>query len=269
MKEALTIERLVCPRCGSSLEGDPECITFQCAGCYYYFIISPGGLKEIRIRAAVPDEGVTENSIFLPFWSIEIDTAQLRNRMMRSLGRIRKIRRGIAAAGIEGSGDSEGFLTSQSDSGTARLKMLSGLSSRKALPGEREIETLLAGIESARSFRIYIPAFPAGNPFAYLKAGSFFTRSQPVFKTDSSLIPGRSVMCSVDQKEAQGLIDFIFFATLPPSILKCGEFLESVSLSPAGRPELINFPFTIESGAIVSQIGGFHFSRRLIDRDAL
>ncbi len=265
MNGSLTIERLVCPRCGSALEGNPECITFQCAGCYNYFIISRSGLKEIRIRGALPNDGISDDSIFLPFWSIEIDTVQLRIRMLRSLERIRKTVGEIAAGRIENGGELEDASATESGSGTARLRMLAGLSNRKAAPGGREIETLLSSIESAGSFRVYVPAFPARNPFAYLKAGRFFTKNQPVFKTDPSVIPGRSVMCSVDQREAEGLIDFMFFATLPSSILKCGEFLENVSLSPAGRPELINFPFTAGKRSIVSQIGGFNFSRRLIE----
>ncbi len=125
---------------------------------------------------------------------------------------------------------------------------------------------LVGWIESASVLKIYVPAFRSPNTYAYLKVGRLFTRLQPSFTIVRSDGDGRPILCALRASEAIALIDFIFFATLPDSIQRKGEALEQVRLHPARPPRLIEFPFAARGASLVSVIGGFWISGRLVEQ---
>jgi hypothetical protein len=271
MKDALTVERLSCPHCGAQLKGGSEYITFQCGSCFNHFIITDGGLKGINIVTAVPEGGLPEKAIYLPFWAVEIDKAAMRSEIAESIGHLKKINGTIASTRLEKEKEEEDFRLFTPDKGTGmeKIEMIAKIPPHRAVPGDKEIRFLLEKIESGGPFIVYVPAFVSGNPFSYLKVGRFLTALQPGFTRERSTVPGRSARCVISRNEAESLIDLVFFATLPRQILACGKFLERVSLTASGHSELIDFPFLKTEREILSAIGGFSFSPRLLDRSLL
>ncbi len=264
MSNTLTLKRLVCEHCGAELSGLSDCITFQCETCYRYFIITPEGLKDIAVYTAICEEQYKEQLLQLPFWVIEIDRALLRKEIEESLSELRTHKGTIAKTKLEKDPEDEiDFLSVNLHTGMEKLNIIA---SQRLIPGSREIEYLISTIESFKSFFIYIPAFISKNPFAYLKVGKLLTGKQPAFKIEKSTLPGKPVMCALQQDEAVELIDFVFFATLPPSILKCGDFLNPISLKVSGTPRLVLFPFQKRKNSFFSIIGEFSISHRLVDR---
>lgn len=134
-----------------------------------------------------------------------------------------------------------------------------------AAPG---LAGLVGWIEAGDSLNIYVPAFRSPNTYAYLKVGRLLTRLQPSFRLVRSEGDGRPILCALRADEAVALVDFIFFATLPESIQRTGEALEKVRLRPARPPRLIEFPFKARGASLVSVIGGFWISGRLVEAAA-
>ena len=263
MNNALTLKRLVCEHCGAELSGLSDCITFQCETCYRYFIITPEGLKDIAVYTAIGEEPYNKQSLHLPFWVIEIDRNLLRKEIEGSLSELKNHKSTIAKTRLEK--DPEDETDSLSLNFHTGMEKLNIMASQRSIPGSREIEYLISTIESFESFFIYIPAFISRNPFAYLKVGKLLTGKQPPFKMEKSTLPGKPVMCALQQDEAVELIDFVFFATLPPSILKYGDFLNPISLKVSGAPRLVLFPFQKRKNSFFSLIGDFSISPRLVD----
>jgi len=265
MNNTLTLKRLVCKHCGSELSGLSDCITYQCDTCYSYFIITPEGLKDITVYTAVGDEQYNNQSLLLPFWLVEIDRKLLREETEKSLSELKELNSSIAKTKLDKNPEDENnILSFNLRTGMEKLNAMANTPSHKSIPGVREVEHLLNTIDSFKSFFIYVPAFLSRNPFAYLKIGKLLTKKQPSFEIEKSNLPGKAVMCALYQDEAIKLIDFIFFATLPSSILKCGDFLNPISLKPAGTPRLILFPFQKRTNSFFSLIGEFSVSPSLI-----
>ncbi|MCD6379345.1 hypothetical protein J7M07_02715 [bacterium] len=265
MNNVLTLKRLVCKHCGAELSGLSDSITFQCKTCYRYFIITPEGLKDIAVYTAIGKEQYKKQPLMLPFWLVEVDRKLLRKEIEKSLSELRKLNSSIAKTRLEKNPEDENNILSWNlHTGTEKLHAMANTSSHRSIPGSREIEYLLSTIESFKSFFIYIPAFISRNPFAYLKIGKLLTKKQPSFEIEQSTLPGKPVMCVLQQDEAVELIDFIFFATLPSSILKCGDFLNPISLKVSGSPRLVLFPFQKRTNSLFSLIGEFSVSSSLI-----
>jgi hypothetical protein len=201
----------------------------------------------------------------LPFWLVEVDRKLLRKEIEKSLSELKKLNSSIAKTRLEKNPEDENNILSWNlHTGMEKLNAMANTSSHRSIPGGREVEYLLSTIESFKSFFIYIPAFISRNPFAYLKIGKLLTKKQPSFEIEKSTLPGKPVMCALQQDEAIKLIDFIFFATLPPSILKCGDFLSPVSLKVSRAPKLVLFPFQKMSSSLFSLIGEFSVSPSLV-----
>lgn len=265
MNGTLTVKRLSCPHCGAELEGGSQYITFQCGSCFNHFIITGKGLEAINIITAIPESGLPQEIIFLPFWSVGIDREALKEKVAKSISLLRNKNGTIAATRLEEEKEEDFRLfTREKKTGMEKIGMIAKIPPHRSVPGEKEIEHLLSEINAAPSFAVYVPAFKSGNPFSYLKVGRLLTASQPAFARERSTAPGRSASCVIDREEAESLIDLVFFSTLSSRILACGEFLEGVSLKPSGRTELLNFPFRNAGRAVVSLIGGFSFSPRIL-----
>lgn len=70
-------------------------------------------------------------------------------------------------------------------------------------------------------------------------------------------------MCGLGPQDALRLVDYVFFATLPDSIMTCSGFMGGVSLE-AASPALIEFPFLERSGSLESLVGGFHIQSQMV-----
>jgi len=221
MPEELNIKPLRCRHCGGELPVMGQLVTFRCPSCLNYWVLAEEGLEPTFVYRAVPEGAggapAAGGELFLPFWTIEVDGADVRRQME------------TAAPGLGGQ---------------------------------------VGWIESGDSLKIYIPAFRSPNTYAYLKVGRLLTRLQPSFGIVRSEGDGRPVLCALRVNEAVALVDFIFFAALPDSVQRRGETLEKVRLHPTRPPRLIEFPFTARGASLVSVIGGFWISGRLVESAA-
>ncbi|MFO7916410.1 MAG: hypothetical protein R6U43_12060 [Candidatus Krumholzibacteriales bacterium] len=259
----LEIKRLVCPHCGRGLKGSEPYITRFCSTCLRHWIITENGLRSLSIRRAVAD---TEADLMLPFWVTIIDNRKLADDMDEAAGELRKQSGLMAGAGLNGADEDESTDQFIKKSGMEKMEMLSvGRGSRK-MAGRRGIDNFISEIRGRSNFRVYVPAFISSNPFAYLKAGRLLTSGQPAFGTEPSASLRNPVLCSVDSAEAVALTDFVFLASLPKSILRCGRMLKDIKVQAAAPPALVNFPFRAGNGSLISIIGGFSISSRLVQR---
>jgi hypothetical protein len=268
MKEAFRVMPLTCDHCGRPLPVMGHYVTFQCRTCFRYWVLTADGLRPITVFRALPPAEIQGEPTVLPFWVIGIDCRDLRAQMERVLGGLRESTRTIATAEIDMEEEEfEGFFTAGSESTTVmkRARFLSEASRTKNVPSAAEIQHLLGRIESAGTFLVYVPAFLSTNTYAYLKVGRLFTRRQPGYRIEKSSGLGRPVLCALQADEAVSLVDYVFFATLPTAIQENGDFLEHIHLTASGGPRLIEFPFERSGSSLVSCIGGFHISARLIE----
>jgi len=243
MTETLCIKPLRCGHCGHELPVMGQLVTFQCPDCCRYWVLSRDSIEPVtvfRAAAAGPDSGETAGEcIYLPFWVVEIDGAGLKTRIEEAVRELQSTTQAVMLTGYEGE-------------------------SVKNVPATSEITHLASRIESLEAFKVYVPAFKSLNTYAYLKVGRLLTRIQPSFALERSDGAGHPVLCALRAEEAVALIDFIFFATLPESIQSNGDFLQRIFLSPARPPRLVEFPFKERGASLVSIIGGFWISGRLV-----
>jgi hypothetical protein len=244
MTEALCIRLLRCNHCGRELPVMGQLVTFQCPGCFRYWVLSRDALEPITVFRAIQPEGAGPMGdgtiVHLPFWIAEVDGAGLRDRIEDAAKELQGATQAVLQAGFDG----------------ANLGKL---------PASSDIGYLTARIQSLGSLKVYIPAFKSLNTYAYLKVGRLLTRMQPSFKLERSDGAGHPVLCALRAEEAAALVDFIFFATLPESIQRNGDFLEKLHLSLARPPRLVELPFRTRGASLVSIIGGFWISGRLVD----
>jgi hypothetical protein len=245
MTEALCIRPVRCDHCGRELPVMGQLVTFQCPGCFRYWVLSRDALEPITVLRAVPPgvdgSTIAGDCIYLPFWVAEVDGAGLKGRIEDAVKELQGATQAVLQTGFEGE-------------------------NIKKLPASSEIGYLNARLESLGSLRVYIPAFKSLNTYAYLKVGRLLTRIQPSFGLERSDGAGHPVLCALRAEEAVALVDFIFFATLPESIRSNGDFLGKIHLVPARPPRLVEFPFRTRGASLVSIIGGFWISGRLVDR---
>jgi hypothetical protein len=234
--EAFKVLPLRCNHCGGELPVMGRSVTFRCPTCFRYWALTAGGLRPITVYRAVPQSAAAEadgasghdhpgEPVYLPFWVAVIDIDDLRDQFDRMLGP----------------------LLERSDNTST------------------ELDFILRRIETAGSYLVYVPAFYSINMYAYLKIGRLFTRRQPPNRIERSSGLGDPILCALEADEALPLIDFIFFATLPAEIQTNGDLLKHIHLKPADDPRLIEFPFEHSSGSLVSLIGGFAVSARLVE----
>jgi hypothetical protein len=243
MTETLCIKPLRCGHCGGGLPVMGQLVTFQCPECRRYWVLSSDSLEPVTVfRAASGDGDVRESDggrAYLPFWVVDVDGAELKGRIEEALGTLQGAAQAVIRTGCDGE-------------------------ISRGIPAASEIQHLAAKIGSLGTLRVYVPAFKSLNTYAYLKVGRLFTRIQPSFEIERSDGAGHPVLCALRAEEAVALIDFIFFATLPESIRSNGAFLEKIFLSPARPPRLVEFPFAERGASLVSIIGGFWISGRLV-----
>lgn len=244
MSEALCIKPLRCDHCGRELPVMGRLVTFQCPGCFRYWVLSRDSLEPITVFRAVTSEtnGSTSDGdcVYLPFWIAEVDGPGLKDRIENAVTELRDTAQATLRAGFEGE-------------------------NAKMLPASGEIGYLTARLAGLGSLRIFVPAFKSSNTYAYLKVGRLLTRIQPSFTLERSDGAGHPVPCALRAEEAEALMDFIFLATLPESIQNNGDFLEKIHLTPARPPRLVELPFRTRGASLVSIIGGFWISGRLVD----
>jgi len=267
MKETFRVMPLTCDHCGRTLPVMGQYVTFQCGTCFRYWVLTPDGLRTITVYRALPPAEIEDPAV-LPFWVIGIDCSDLRAQTERILGGLRETTRTIATAEFEMEQDRfEGFFTADPEiaATTKRANFLSDASRTKNVPPAAEIEHLLRRLEGDGTFLMNVPAFLSINTYAYLKVGRLFTRLQPGYRIEKSSGLGKPVLCALQADEAIALIDYIFFATLPTSIQENGDFLEHIHLRPSREPRLIEFPFERCGSSLVSCIGGFQISIRLVE----
>lgn len=268
MKDAFTVLPLTCAHCGRALPVMGHYVTFQCPTCFSYWVLTPDGLRPITVYRALTPAGAGDDQMVLPFWIAGIDCGDLRAQMERSLDDLRSATRTIATAEIEMEEDDfEGLFMAdhESEAFTKRARFLGEASRAKNVPSAAEINHLLSRIEGGGTFLVYVPAFLSLNTYAYLKVGRLFTRRQPTYRIEKSSGLGQPVLCALQADEALALIDYIFFATLPAAVQENGDLLQDIHLKTSGELRLVEFPFQRRGPALVSCIGGFQISARLVE----
>jgi len=243
MTETLCIKPLRCGHCGRELPVMGQLVTFQCPECSRYWVLSRDSIEPVTVFRAAPADAnacaAGGECVYLPFWVVEVDGGGLKIQIEEAVKELQSAAQAVIRTGYEGE-------------------------SVKKIPVASEIVHLAARIESLGSFKVYVPAFKSLNTYAYLKVGRLFTRIQPSFGLERSDGAGHPILCALRAEEAVALIDFIFFATLPESIQSNGDFLDKIFLSPARPPRLVEFPFKERGASLVSIIGGFWISGRLV-----
>lgn len=221
-----------------------QLVTFQCPGCFRYWVLSSEALEPITVFRVAPQESAREadeaGRIHLPFWLVEVDGAGIKAQIEDAVKELQGASQAVLQTGF------------------------AGVSVMK-LPASSEMGFLAERLEKLGSLVVYVPAFKSLNTYAYLKVGRLLTRIQPSFALERSDGAGHPILCALRSEEAVALVDFIFFATLPESIQENGDFLQRIHLAPARPPRLVELPFRMRGASLVSVIGGFWISGRLVD----
>jgi len=269
MKDAFTVRPLRCDRCGSELPVMGQFVTFQCQTCFQYWILSPEGLKPVQAYRAAPKREPERDTIYLPFWVIEVDCADLRNQVTTTVTELHETTKVIAGTQVELEKDTElESLVRENfgyDVSMRAARFVQEASKAVSAPTAAEVNYMLRRVESAGKYYIYVPSFKSVNTYAYLKIGRLMTKRQPGYRALKSSGVARSILCALQADEALSLMDFVFFATLPESIQESSDFLERIRLKPSGRPHLIEFPFEQQGRSFASLVADFQISGRLIE----
>jgi len=243
MTETLCIKPLRCGHCGRELPVMGQLVTFQCPECSRYWVLSGDSIEPVAVFRAAPADANPADAgganVYLPFWVVDVDGAGLKAQIEEAMRELQSAAQAVIRTGYEGE-------------------------NAKKIPAASEISHLAARIESLGTFKVYVPAFKSLNTYAYLKVGRLLTRIQPSFGLERSDGAGHPVLCALRAEEAIALVDFIFFATLPESTQSNGDLLAKIFLSPARPPRLVEFPFRERGASLVSIIGGFWISGRLV-----
>jgi hypothetical protein len=268
MTDGFIIKPLQCSHCGKELPVMGQFVTFQCETCYHYFVLAPDGLKPITVYRAAPRLEHETDPAYLPFWVIDVSADEFRAMTNRVIGELRSISQEILRTDfkMEQSGLENLLLeNSELDTGLLKAQIVSEAAKAGRTPSSGEINCLLGRISGSSTFCVYVPAFLSLNTYAYLKVGRLFTARQPTYKLERSAGLGKPVLCALQADEAVSLMDFIFFATLPESILSNADFIQRIHLTPAGSPRLVEFPFEVRGASLVSLIDQIWISRRLVE----
>ncbi len=269
MNDAFTVRPLRCEHCGSALPVMGQFVTFQCQNCFLYWILSPEGLKPVTAYRADAKREPEHETIYLPFWVIEVDCPDLRKQVTSTVTTLHEKTQTIAGTHVELEKETELESLVRENFGydiTMRaVRFVEEASRAVSVPTSAEVNYLLRRIESAGKYYIYVPSFKSINTYAYLKIGRLMTKRQPGYHVHKSSGVSRSILCALQADEAIALMDFVFFATLPESIQQSGDFLERIRLKPAGNPYLIEFPFERAGSSFSCLVADFQVSGRLIE----
>mgnify|MGYP001374310661 FL=1 len=107
MSEAFTVRPLKCDHCGSALPFMGQFVTFQCQTCFQYWILSARGLTQVRVYRALPKRETKCDTIYLPFWVIEVDCADLRTQVTTTVTELHEKTKVIAGTNGELEQDNE------------------------------------------------------------------------------------------------------------------------------------------------------------------
>lgn len=275
MRDGFTIRPLRCGHCGNELPVMGEYVTFLCETCCRYWILNDRGFEPLTVYRAAAGGGGEAEPIHLPFWVIRVDEAGLRRRVDELLDGIKCSAQVVLSAKIEADQPDEAIMEFTAvHEEMNRKNFIREASTVVKIPTRAEIIKLLSLASGDGGFNVYVPAFNSRNTYAYLKVGRLLTRKQPPLRLDKSEGHGRPVLCSLRADQAVELMDFIFIATLPEAVSSNGRLIEGLRLEPAASPILVEFPFEPRSHSLISLIGGFSISRRLVEvhgrrRDAL
>lgn len=273
MNDAFTVRPLRCDHCGSGLPVMGQFVTFQCQTCFQYWILSSEGLKSVQAYRAVPKREPEYDTIYLPFWVIEVDCSDLRTQVTMTVTELHEKTKVIAGTQVELEKDTElESLVRENfgyDISMRAVKFVQEASKAVSAPTSAEVNYMLRRVESAGKYYIYVPSFKSVNTYAYLKIGRLMTKRQPGYRVEKSSGIARSILCSLQADEALSLMDFVFFSTLPESIQMSSDFLEKIRLKPAGRPHLVEFPFEQKGSSFASLVTDFQISGRLIELPGL
>ncbi len=268
MNETFKVLPLRCDHCGGALPVMGHYVTFQCGTCFRYWVLTGDRLRPITVYRAFSAAGSGSEPVFIPFWVIPVDCENLRMQMETILGELREVTRIIATAEFEMEEQEFEDLSLVENIATPDMKraqFLTETARAKNVPSAGEVDYLLRRIEGAGTLLVYVPAFQSTNTHACLRIGRLFTRQQPQYRIEKSSGLGHPVLCSLQADEAISLIDYVFFATLPGAILMNGDFLKRLHLKAAEDHRLIEFPFERRGASLVSCIGGFDISTRLVE----
>ncbi len=228
MSGRFTVKLLRCEHCGTQLPVTGGYVSFQCGACHEYWIISGDALVPLPVyRVALPG-GFKDTPVFLPFWVIDVDGAEL-------VGKIEASFAGLPGSGRDASASSD-----------------------------TEMSYLLTRIGGG-TFRVFVPAFNAANTFAYIKIGKLLTARQPAFRVARQREADQPVLCALPPDEAIDLMDYIFISTLPESIQQSCDFLKDLRLEPSSAPRMVEFPFEKNGAFLKSLTCGFEISSRIVD----
>lgn len=268
MNETFKVLPLRCDHCGGALPVMGHYVTFQCRACFRYWVLTGDGLRPITVYRVLSPDGTECDPVLIPFWVIPVDCEDLRMQMENILGELREVTRIIATAESDMEEQEFEDLSLVGETVTPEMKraqFLTEATRTKNVPSAGEVDYLLRRIEGAGTFLVYVPAFHSMNTHACLKIGRLFTRRQPQYRIERSSGLGHPVLCSLQADEAISLVDYVFFATLPGAIQMNGDFLKRIHLKTAEDHRLIEFPFERRGASLVSCIGGFDISTRLIE----
>ena len=268
MSDGFIVKPLKCGHCGHELPVMGQFVTFRCGTCLKYWVLSADGLKPVTVyRALLPEEAGVD-TVYLPFWIIEMDKAAFRRRTEEVMSGLKETAQTILQTTVQAEDDAfeiDRLEQPDLDIGLIKARFVSEAGRTNRLLTSSESSYLSRRIEGDGPYYIFVPSFLSYNTYAYLKVGKLLTRTQPAFRTEKSAGLGKPVLCALQADEAIALIDFIFFATLPDSIQSNGDFLKAIRLDPVGAPYLVEFPFEHRGASLASLIGDFTISSRLVE----
>lgn len=270
MPEGFVVRPLKCGHCGKELPVTGQFVTFKCSTCFKHWMLTPRGLEPANVFKIHLPEDAGDTAALLPFWVIEADLTKLRSCLETSFDRLCASARTILKTKIETEGKEpllEIFSDGESgpDRGLMKAQFLSETSRKRSFPTSAEFNHLIGRLVEKGRFMIYVPAFLSYNTYAYLKIGRLLTKLQPSFRIEKPSDRDDGVLCAMQMDEAVSLMNFIFLATLPDSMQNYGDLLQDVHLTPAAPPRLVEFPFRRQGAYLLSLIGGFQISNRLVE----
>ena len=150
---AFDVRPLRCEHCGSELPVMGQFVTFQCQNCFLYWILSPEGLKPVTAYRADPKREPEHETIYLPFWVIEVDCPDLRAQVTSAVTTLHEKTQVIAGTQVELEKETELESLVRENFGydiTMRaVRFVEEASSSFSVPTSAEVNYLLRRIESA------------------------------------------------------------------------------------------------------------------------
>ena len=115
-----------------------QLVTFQCPGCFRYWVLSREALEPVTVFRAAPQEAAGEAGaaglIYLPFWVVEVEGAGLKAQIENAVKEIQGASQAVLQTGFAGC-------------------------SATKLPASSETGFLAARLERLGSLMVYVPAF--------------------------------------------------------------------------------------------------------------